>query len=120
MNIHPITAVATVALPGDPPIQHGASGSDARLAILLYLAHRPDGATRETLASVTGLDMGIIRRVLATMREDQRIACDRHAGNFWFVPAARAKQPSASLAHQMAQVRGLVVSRGTTAAEGDE
>ena len=120
MNIHPITAVATVALPGDPPIQHGASGSEARLTILLYLAHRPDGATRETLAGVTGLDLGVVGRVLASLREDQRIACDRHGGNHWFVPAARAKQTGAVMAHQMAQARGLAVPRGTTAAEGDE
>jgi hypothetical protein len=116
MNLEPIAPVATVALPGDPPIQHGAEGSDARIAILLFLSRRPDGATRETLAGVVGLDVSTTGRVLAGLREDERIACDRHGGNHWFVPASRAKSPGASAA----QLRGLVMPAGTTAAEGDE
>lgn len=117
MHIQPITAVATAALPGDAPIQHGAPGSEARMTVLLYLAKRPDGATRDTLAEVTGLPIPVMTRVLANLREDQRIACDRGAGNYWFVPEARAKQPSASRAHMHSQARGLAVA---TASEGDE
>ena len=91
MHIQSFAPIATVALPGDSPIQHGAPGSAARLAILLFLASRPTGATRETLALMTGLSLAIVARVLTSLREDKRLACDRKLGNHWFVPAARAR-----------------------------
>lgn len=105
MHIQPFATVATVALPGEAPIRHGQPGSDARLTVLLYLARRPDGATRETLAAVTGLSIDTTARVLTSLREDSRIFCDRIAGNLWFVPAARGTLDGISMAHLRHQSR---------------
>lgn len=112
MHLSPSEPVATEARPGDAPPQHGALGSEARLAVLLYLAHRPQGATKEVLAHTIGLNEELTLRVLTALRRDQRIACDRTEGlPLWYVPAARAAGGTWALAAREAQrqsaTRGL-------------
>lgn len=112
MHLIPCEPVATEARPGDAPPQHGALGSAARQAVLLYLAHRPQGATKEVLAHTIGLDADITLRVLTALRKDQRVACDRTEGlPLWYVPSARAAGGAWALAAREAQrqsaARGL-------------
>ena len=67
MHLDPITPVDTQPHAGELPVPPGACGSAARLAVLLYLAKRPLGASREVLCEVTGLDehdMGNVLRGL--------------------------------------------------------
>jgi hypothetical protein len=111
MHLTPCEPVATDARPGDAPPQHGALGSAARLAVLLYLAHRPQGATKEVLSHIIGLDAEHTIRVLTALRRDQRIACARTEGlPLWYVPAARAAGGGWALAAhdaRMLSARGL-------------
>ena len=90
--------IATEPLPGNGPIQHGACGSDARLAVLLYLAHRPSGASIATLAELTGLDEPTTRQVIRQLSNDDRVACDqRGKDSTWYVPNSRAGLSHAKL-----------------------
>lgn len=91
MHLQPITPVETQPPGGDMPLAPGACGSKARLAVLLYLANRPLGASREVLCEVTGLDDHDMGNVLRGLSASDRIACDKPGRNAtWYVPAARA------------------------------
>ena len=91
MHLTTPAPIATEPLPGDGPIQHGACGSDARLAVLLYLAHRPSGASIAILAELTGLDETTTRQVIRQLSNDDRVACDqRGKDSAWYVPNSRA------------------------------
>lgn len=71
---------------------HGQPGSDARMAILLYLAKRPVGARRSTLAELVGLDDQTTLHVLTLLRQEKRVASDRRGQwSLWYVPHARAQ-----------------------------
>lgn len=107
MHLTPTAPVATAAQPGSLPPQHGAPGSDARLAVLMYLAHRPMGASRETLAQVIGLSIDATSRVLTALRRDHRVACERwDRMPMWYVPCARAGRTGRP-PHLLASARGL-------------
>jgi len=92
MHLDPIaTPGNTQPAAGELPMQPGAAGSPARMAVLLYLAKHPLGATRDVLCEVTGLDDHDMGNVLRGLSACERIACDRPGINAtWYVPAARA------------------------------
>lgn len=103
MQLQPLTPVATQAAPGAAPIQHGRCGSDARLAILLFLAKRPVGARRKAIANAIGLDEQTTLYVLTGLRQDKRVAADkRFAGVLWYLPSARAEVDPARLQAMLA------------------
>lgn len=91
MQLQPTTPVATQAPAGSAPIQHGRVGSQARLAILRYLAKRPVGARRPAIAEAIGLDEQTTLYLLTALRQDRRVVADkRFGGSLWYVPSARA------------------------------
>lgn len=99
MHLEPTTPVRTDDRPGNTPAQHGAAGSDARLAVLHYLANRPAGARRGAIAEAVGLPLVVVTHVLTALRQAGRVACDRRsADSSWYVPCARAALSAAALA----------------------
>ena len=110
MHLDPTTATAT--RPGDTTIQHGALGSDARLAVLRYLANRPLGAPRNAIATAIGLDATVTIYVLTALRQAGRVVCDgRGAKSIWFVPCARVALGPSALARLREQAAALEQER---------
>jgi DNA-binding IclR family transcriptional regulator len=99
MQLQPITPVAPDA-PFAEPAQHGAPGSEARLKVLLLLAKRPLGLTRQDIADATGLDTDTTARVLTLLRvQTGLVACDRHREHsMWYGIHARRQLGAAGLA----------------------
>lgn len=98
MHLHPTTPVASDPSPSTAPVQHGRSGSDARLAVLHYLANRPVGARCTAIASAIGMTDDATQHVLNALRRDSRVAPDkRFAHVLWYVPAARANLSASQL-----------------------
>jgi hypothetical protein len=98
MQLQPFTAVATTAPDTSDPLQHDRLGSQARLAVLLYLANRPVGAQRHAIAEAIGLDEQTTLYLLTGLRQDKRVAHDKRFANvLWYVPHARAEIDPAKL-----------------------
>lgn len=92
MQLQPTMPVATQATPGSAPVQHGRAGSQARLAILRFLAARPVGARRRDIAQAIGLDEQTTLHLLTVLRQDKRVAADKRVAHaLWYVPSARAQ-----------------------------
>ena len=108
MHLQPITPVDTTPDAGDQPLSPGQCGSKARLAVLLYLANRPLGASRDVLSDVTGLVEPELGTVLRGLSACERIACDKMGPNgTWYVPAARAGMTRHTLANLREDPIGL-------------
>ena len=99
MHLEPITPVAPDA-PLAEPAQHGAAGSEARLKVLLLLAKRPLGLTRQDIADAIGLDVETTARLLTLLRvQTGLVACDRHREHsMWYSIHARTELGAAGLA----------------------
>lgn len=104
MHLIPTLPVATQAAPGDPPIQHGAVGSPARLALLLYLSNRPWGETVPNIAAEIGLPVPTTTHLLRLLSTIELVCCEKAGVNSkWYIPAARANMyRQARLGPQMA------------------